>query len=77
MVDDSHAVGFVGSGGQGTPGFWRRGRVRARPLTGTLGRRWAGAFGRRLCAGPEEITIQALRQGRGPSRSPTRSPRAS
>jgi glycine C-acetyltransferase len=44
MVDDSHAVGFVGAGGRGTPEhFGVMGRIDA--LTGTLGKALGGASG--------------------------------
>ncbi|RJL36131.1 glycine C-acetyltransferase [Bailinhaonella thermotolerans] len=42
MVDDSHAVGFVGEGGRGTPELYG---VRADILTGTLGKALGGASG--------------------------------
>ncbi|MDA6076544.1 aminotransferase class I/II-fold pyridoxal phosphate-dependent enzyme [Edwardsiella anguillarum] len=41
MVDDSHAVGFVGAQGRGTPEYCGvMGRVDI--ITGTLGKAWAG-----------------------------------
>ena len=44
MVDDSHAVGFVGEGGRGTPAHYGvEGRVHI--LTGTLGKALGGASG--------------------------------
>ena len=44
MVDDSHAVGFVGEGGRGTPEFCGvEGRIDI--LTGTLGKALGGASG--------------------------------
>ncbi|MEO8346717.1 MAG: glycine C-acetyltransferase [Betaproteobacteria bacterium] len=44
MVDDSHAVGFVGAGGRGTPEFCGvEGRVDI--ITGTLGKALGGASG--------------------------------
>jgi len=44
MVDDSHAVGFVGAGGRGTPEhFDVMGRIDA--ITGTLGKALGGASG--------------------------------
>lgn len=44
MVDDSHAVGFVGAGGRGTPEhFGVMGRVDV--ITGTLGKALGGASG--------------------------------
>jgi glycine C-acetyltransferase len=44
MVDDSHATGFVGSGGKGTPEF-RDVMGRIDILTGTLGKALGGAAG--------------------------------
>ena len=59
MVDDSHAVGVVGSGGRGTPEHW--GVVeRVDILTGTLGKAIGGASGGYV-SGREEI-IALLRQ---------------
>jgi len=44
MVDDSHAVGFVGAGGRGTPEHFEvMGRIDA--ITGTLGKALGGASG--------------------------------
>ena len=44
MVDDSHAVGFVGAGGRGTPEHHGvMGRVDI--VTGTLGKALGGASG--------------------------------
>src|SRR2546427_10990744 len=44
MVDDSHAVGFVGDGGRGTPEHFEvMGRIDA--ITGTLGKALGGASG--------------------------------
>ena len=44
MVDDSHAVGFIGAGGRGTPEFCGvEGRVDI--VTGTLGKALGGASG--------------------------------
>jgi glycine C-acetyltransferase len=59
MVDDSHAVGFVGAGGRGTP---ERCGVEGRIdiLTGTLGKAMGGASGG-YTAGRREI-IELLRQ---------------
>ncbi len=59
MVDDSHAVGFVGAGGRGTPelhGVMDRVDV----LTGTLGKALGGASGG-YTSGRQEI-IDLLRQ---------------
>ena len=44
MVDDSHATGFVGSGGRGTPEY-REVMGRIDILTGTLGKALGGAAG--------------------------------
>src|SRR5579859_2994244 len=59
MVDDSHAVGFVGDGGRGTPEYCGvEGRIDI--LTGTLGKALGGASGG-YTSGRKEI-IQLLRQ---------------
>jgi glycine C-acetyltransferase len=59
MVDDSHAVGFVGEGGRGTPEHCGvEGRVDI--LTGTLGKAMGGASGGYV-AGRREI-VDLLRQ---------------
>jgi len=59
MVDDSHAVGFVGEKGHGTPEFCGvEGRIDI--LTGTLGKALGGASGG-YTSGRKEI-IQLLRQ---------------
>jgi glycine C-acetyltransferase len=59
MVDDSHAVGFVGEAGRGTPEHCGvEGRVDI--LTGTLGKALGGACGG-YTAGPREI-VELLRQ---------------
>ena len=59
MVDDSHAVGFVGANGRGTPEFCGvEGRVDI--LTGTLGKALGGASGG-YTAGRREI-VELLRQ---------------
>ncbi len=59
MVDDSHAVGFVGEGGRGTPEHCGvEGRVDI--LTGTLGKAMGGASGGYV-AGRREI-VELLRQ---------------
>src|SRR5690242_13453135 len=59
MVDDSHAVGFVGAGGRGTPElFGVTGRVDI--VTGTLGKALGGASGG-YTSGRREI-IDLLRQ---------------
>ena len=59
MVDDSHAVGFVGPGGRGTPalhGVTKRVDI----VTGTLGKAMGGASGGYV-AGRREI-VELLRQ---------------
>ena len=59
MVDDSHAVGFVGANGRGTPEFCGvEGRVDV--ITGTLGKALGGASGG-YTAGRREI-VELLRQ---------------
>jgi glycine C-acetyltransferase len=59
MVDDSHAVGFVGAGGRGTPEYCEvMGRVDI--LTGTLGKALGGASGG-YTSGRQEI-VDWLRQ---------------
>ncbi|MCW5592656.1 MAG: glycine C-acetyltransferase [Burkholderiales bacterium] len=59
MVDDSHAVGFVGEGGRGTPELCGvEGRIDI--LTGTLGKAMGGASGG-YTAGRREI-VDLLRQ---------------
>ncbi|HEY4268423.1 MAG TPA: glycine C-acetyltransferase [Galbitalea sp.] len=59
MVDDSHAVGFVGDTGAGTPEkFGVRDRVDI--LTGTLGKALGGASGGYV-SGPRDI-VELLRQ---------------
>ncbi|MDX3428103.1 glycine C-acetyltransferase [Streptomyces sp. ME01-18a] len=59
MVDDSHAVGFVGPGGRGTPelhGVMDRVDI----ITGTLGKALGGASGGYVAARPEIVAL--LRQ---------------
>ncbi|NLY02319.1 MAG: glycine C-acetyltransferase [Rhodopirellula sp.] len=59
MVDDSHAVGFMGAGGRGTPEYHGvAGRIDI--LTGTLGKALGGASGG-YTSGRREI-IEMLRQ---------------
>ena len=59
MVDDSHATGFVGAHGRGTPELLGvEGRVDV--LTGTLGKALGGASGGYV-AGPQEV-VDLLRQ---------------
>ena len=54
MVDDSHAVGFMGEGGKGTHEFCGvMGRVDI--ITGTLGKALGGASGGYTAARPEKI----------------------
>lgn len=57
MVDDSHAVGFIGATGAGTPEMFG---VSVDVLTGTLGKALGGASGGYV-AGPQEI-VDLLRQ---------------
>src|SRR3954463_13887698 len=59
MVDDSHAVGFIGEGGRGTPelhGVTDRVDI----ITGTLGKAMGGASGGYVAAGGE--VVELLRQ---------------
>ena len=59
MVDDSHAVGFVGAGGRGTPELCGvEGRIDI--LTGTLGKAMGGASGGYTAARREIVDL--LRQ---------------
>lgn len=59
MVDDSHAVGFMGEGGRGTPeACGVQGRVHI--LTGTLGKALGGASGGYVAADPAIVDL--LRQ---------------
>ncbi len=59
MVDDSHAVGFMGTGGRGTPEYHGvTGRIDV--LTGTLGKALGGGSGGYTCARQEIVEI--LRQ---------------
>jgi glycine C-acetyltransferase len=59
MVDDSHAVGFVGAGGRGTPEFCGvEGRIDI--VTGTLGKAMGGASGGYTAARKEIVDL--LRQ---------------
>lgn len=57
MVDDSHAVGFIGATGAGTPEMFG---VKVDVLTGTLGKALGGASGGYV-AGPQEV-VDLLRQ---------------
>ena len=59
MVDDSHAVGFIGDRGAGTPEYWGV-EDRVDIITGTLGKALGGASGG-YTAGPAEL-IEILRQ---------------
>ncbi|HEX2705661.1 MAG TPA: aminotransferase class I/II-fold pyridoxal phosphate-dependent enzyme, partial [Candidatus Lustribacter sp.] len=59
FVDDSHAVGFVGEGGRGTPELFGV-RDRVDIITGTLGKALGGASGGYVSA-HEEI-VDLLRQ---------------
>ncbi|MGI9666091.1 MAG: glycine C-acetyltransferase [Acidimicrobiia bacterium] len=59
MVDDSHAVGFIGDTGAGTPEYWGV-QERVDIVTGTLGKALGGASGG-YTAGPSEL-VELLRQ---------------
>ena len=59
MVDDSHAVGFIGAQGGGTPDYWGV-RERVGIVTGTFGKALGGASGG-YTSGHKEI-IALLRQ---------------
>ncbi len=59
MVDDSHAIGFVGPGGRGTPEHWGV-QDRIDIMTGTFGKALGGASGG-FTSGKKEI-IDWLRQ---------------
>ena len=59
MVDDSHAVGFVGNGGRGTPELFNV-MDRVDILTGTLGKALGGASGGYVAAHREIVDL--LRQ---------------
>jgi glycine C-acetyltransferase len=59
MVDDSHAVGFIGPHGGGTPDYWGV-SSRVENVTGTLGKALGGASGG-YTAGRQEI-VDWLRQ---------------
>ncbi|MGH8924996.1 MAG: glycine C-acetyltransferase [Acidimicrobiia bacterium] len=52
MVDDSHAVGFIGAGGRGTPEFTN---TKVDILTGTMGKALGGASGGYTAATPEIV----------------------
>ncbi len=54
MVDDSHAVGFMGRTGAGTPEYWGLGD-RVDILTGTLGKALGGASGGYTAASKEIV----------------------
>ena len=59
MVDDSHAVGFIGAGGRGTPELFGV-MDRVDILTGTLGKALGGASGGYVSAHQEIVDL--LRQ---------------
>ena len=63
MVDDSHAAGFVGEHGAGTPEQWGV-RDRVDVLTGTLGKALGGASGGYTCSHRE--VVEMLRQNSRP-----------
>ena len=56
MVDDSHAVGFVGDGGRGTPARYGV-EDRVDILTGTLGKALGGASGGYVAARREIVAV--------------------
>ncbi|WP_417316664.1 glycine C-acetyltransferase [Emcibacter sp.] len=59
MVDDSHAVGFMGKSGAGTPEYWGL-SDRVDILTGTLGKAMGGASGGYTAA--NAVIVDWLRQ---------------
>lgn len=59
MVDDSHAVGFIGAAGGGTPELFGV-RDRVDILTGTLGKALGGATGGYVAS--SELVVDILRQ---------------
>ncbi len=59
LVDDSHAVGFVGPGGRGTPELFGV-QDRVDIVTGTLGKALGGASGGYVASHPEVVDL--LRQ---------------
>ena len=63
MVDDSHAVGFLGPDGGGTPDHWGV-RDRVDIVTGTLGKALGGASGGYTAAASEVVDL--LRQASRP-----------
>ena len=74
MVDDSHAVGFVGPDGRGTPellGVMDRVDI----ITGTLGKALGGASGGYV-AGRAPRSSSCCASAPAPTCSPTRSPRS-
>ena len=74
MVDDSHATGFIGPSGRGTPEhFGVPDRVDI--VTSTLGKALGGASGGSWPAGHRSSISSG--SGRGPTYSRTRSPRRS
>ena len=79
MVDDSHAVGFVGEGGRGTPEL--KGVMdRVDIITGTLGKALGGASGGytsgrardRRAAAPALAALPVLQHARAADRRPPR-----
>ncbi|MEZ5175215.1 MAG: glycine C-acetyltransferase [Acidimicrobiia bacterium] len=62
MVDDSHAVGFVGRNGGGTPDYWGL-TDRVDIVTGTFGKALGGASGG-YTAGPSELTTMLRQRSR-------------
>ena len=68
MVDDSHAVGFIGATGRGTPELHGV-ADRVDILTGTLGKAMGGASGGYIAAGREIVDLCANGPGRTSSRT--------
>jgi glycine C-acetyltransferase len=75
MVDDSHAVGFVGRHGRGSAEHCGvEGRIDI--ITGTLGKALGGGV-RRLYVGPQGSGVDGCASARGPISFPTRWPLSS
>jgi glycine C-acetyltransferase len=71
MVDDSHAVGFIGENGRGTPELCAvEGRVDI--ITGTLGKALGGASGGYTSGRKEIVELLRQRSARISSRTPSR-----
>jgi glycine C-acetyltransferase len=71
MVDDSHAVGFMGEGGRGMPEHWGV-ADRVHILTGTLGKALGGASGGYTAASWRWSSGSASARGRTCSPTPWR-----